>query len=66
MICGVDNCTRNHHRLLYKDIRLPAVTLNIENAAPPIKGTLKMLPAQHRERSLTMSATLHYWVLPLL
>jgi hypothetical protein len=66
MICGVDNCTRNHDRLLHKDIRPPAVTLNIENAAPPIKVTLKMLPIRLHERSLTMAETLHYWILPLL
>jgi hypothetical protein len=66
IICGVDNCTKNHHRLLHKDIRPPAVTLNIENAAPLIKVTLKMLPIRLRERSLTMAETLHYWVLPLL
>jgi hypothetical protein len=47
MICGVDNCTRNHHRLLHKDIRSAAVTLNIENAAPSIK-VMKMLPVQLR------------------
>jgi hypothetical protein len=48
MLCGVDNCTRNHHRLLHQDIRSPAVTLNIENAAPSIKVILKMLPVQLR------------------
>jgi hypothetical protein len=48
MICGVDSCTRNHHQLLQKDIGSPAVTLNIENAAPPIKVILKMLSVQLR------------------